>query len=66
MTDDETAQAVVEGRIRGTRASIIIADDIETPSQPTKEEPRRRSHRDEWGGFHYDSQGYCDNPGRGY
>jgi len=26
-------------------------------------EPERPSRREDW---HYDSQGYCDNPGRGY
>lgn len=29
---------------------------------PAKE-PERPSRRTDW---HYDSQGYCDNPGRGY
>lgn len=27
------------------------------------QKPQKAARRDDW---HYDSQGYCDNPGRGY
>lgn len=35
---------------------------IHRPPPPAKE-TERPSRRSDW---HYDSQGYCDNPGRGY
>lgn len=41
-------------------AIILTVVEEETRPQP---KPKKATRRDDW---HYDSQGYCDNPGRGY
>lgn len=41
-------------------AEFLAARNAASTPPPASPAPRRR---DDW---HYDSQGYCDNPGRGY
>lgn len=36
---------------------------IHRPDPKAEPAPKQFTRRDDW---HYDSQGYCDNPGRGY
>ncbi|UFS77251.1 hypothetical protein LPB73_07695 [Tardiphaga sp. 37S4] len=47
--------------LRGDPGAVCFTGDAPpVPKKPKSDQPRRR---DDW---HYDSQGYCDNPGRGY
>lgn len=54
--EDETAKFTV-GDLRTARR--LLNGECKASTEP----PRKTSRRDDW---HYDSDGYCDNPGRGY
>lgn len=50
----------IEGAGYGGMAAFEIA---RQHAKEAAKEPEQTSRRADW---HYDSQGYCDNPGRGY
>lgn len=54
---------VAEGILRDIRnkRSVIFGRMLEAAT--VIKQPEQPSRRTDW---HYDSQGYCDNPGRGY